>query len=98
MTAPPLRQRPGGLFLLLAVLLLTVCLVACTEKQQKDIKHLKSDLIGLKRTVTLYDCNGEILKVWEGRFKIEVQGAYLSFIDERGKDIKVSGTVVVEEL
>jgi len=28
---------------------------------------------------------------------IEIQGSYLSFIDDNGKDIKVSGTVVVEE-
>jgi len=70
----------------------------CTERQRKNLKHLKSDIIGLKRRVTLYDCNGKVIKSWQGRFKIEVQGAYISFIDDNGKDIKISGTVVVEEL
>jgi hypothetical protein len=71
---------------------------ACTERQRKDIKHFKSDIIGLKRKVTLYDCSGRPMKTWEGRFKIEVMGSYLSFIDNEGKDVKVSGTVLVEEL
>ena len=70
----------------------------CTEKQRKDIKHMKSDLIGLKRVVTLYNNNGKILKQWKGRFKIEVQGNYLSFIDDNNKEVKISGTIVVQEL
>ncbi len=83
---------------LLLVLLVAFCLSSCTERQRKDLKHFKSDIIGLKRRVTLYNCNGQPIKVWEGRFKIEVQGSYLSFIDDKGKDIKISGTIVVEEL
>ncbi len=96
--------RLNGKRLLLACLLIatllfsTIALTGCTERQRKQIKHFKSDLIGLKRRVTLYDCNGHPIKSWEGRFKIEVQGAYLSFIDDDGKDIKISGTIVVEEL
>ncbi len=80
------------------ILFFTLGLFACTERQRKNLKHLKSDIIGLKRRVTLYDCNGKVIKSWQGRFKIEVQGAYISFIDDNGKDIKISGTVVVEEL
>mgnify|MGYP001029783076 CR=1 FL=1 len=82
-------------FIALAIFMLS--LPACTERQKKSIKHLKSDVIGIKRKVTLYDCNGNVIRDWEGRFKIEIQGSYLSFIDDNGKDIKVSGTVVVEE-
>ncbi len=87
----------------LTALVLMLCfslaaLSGCTERQRKNLKHLKSDIIGLKRRVTLYDCSGKVIRQWEGRFKIEVQGAYLSFIDDNGKDVKVSGTVVVEEL
>ncbi len=82
-------------FIALAIFILS--LPGCTEKQKKSIKHLKSDIIGIKRKVTLYDCNGNVIRNWEGRFKIEIQGSYLSFIDDNGKDIKVSGTVVVEE-
>ncbi len=88
-----------------AALLIIVCMAAlifsltgCTERQRKNLKHFKSDIIGLKRRVTLYDCSGKVIRTWEGRFKIEVQGAYISFIDDNGKDIKLSGTIVVEEL
>ncbi len=83
--------------LLLLVLLLLVGLGGCTERQRKNLKHLKSDIIGLKRKVTLYDCNGHPIRTWEGRFKIEVQGGFISFIDDKGKDVKISGTIVVEE-
>ena len=82
-------------FIALAIFMLS--LPACTEKQEKSIKHFKSDIIGIKRKVTLYDCNGNVIRNWEGRFKIEIQGSYISFIDDNGKDIKVSGTLVVEE-
>ncbi len=82
----------------LLILVMGMSLVSCTERQRKNLKHMKSDIIGLKRKVTLYDCNGNVIRQWEGRFKIEVVGSYVSFIDDQGKDIKVSGTVVVEEL
>lgn len=85
------------LSLLLGLVLVLPFLTGCTEKQRKDIKHFKSDIVGLKRRVTLYNYAGEPIRTWEGRFKIEVQGSYLSFIDEQGKDIKVSGIVLVEE-
>jgi hypothetical protein len=54
--------------------------------------------VGLKRQVTLYDCNGNTIRSWQGRFKIEIQGSYLSFIDDDGNEVKVSGTVVVQEM
>lgn len=83
----------------LAALLLigAITITGCTERQRKNLKHFKSDLIGLKRKVTLYDCQGRVIREWRGRFKIEVQGNFISFIDDNGKDVKISGTVVVEE-
>ncbi len=84
--------------LIIIFILFSIFILSCTEKQRKELKHFKSDIIGLKRIVTLYDCNGNIIKQWKGRFKIEVQGAYISFIDNNGKEVKISGTVVVQEL
>ncbi len=86
---------------LAAALCLILCFFVfsgCTERQRKGLKHFKSDIIGLKRRVTLYDCNGKPIRQWQGRFKIEIQGSYLSFIDDKGKEIKLSGTIIVEEL
>jgi hypothetical protein len=90
------KQAITSLILIFTVFLV-ISFTGCTEKQRKEIKHIKSDLIGLKRTVTLYDNNGKIIKEWKGRFKIEIQGNFLSFIDDNGKEVKISGTVVVQE-
>ncbi len=83
---------------LLVMLAITFSMTSCTERQRKNLKHMKSDIIGLKRKITLYDCSGKVIRQWEGRFKVETIGGWISFIDDDGKDIKVSGTVVVEEL
>ena len=83
--------------LIILLILSFILIFSCTQKQKKELKHFKSNLIGLKRVVTLYDCNGHIIKQWKGRFKIEINGAYISFIDSNGKEVKVSGTVVVQE-
>ena len=87
-----------ALLSLLVILAFSFSMTSCTERQRKNLKHMKSDIIGLKRKITLYDCSGKVIRQWEGRFKVETIGSYVSFIDDEGKDIKVSGTVVVEEL
>lgn len=84
--------------LIMALFFIMPLMQSCTERQRKNIKHIKSDLIGLKRKVILYDCSGRVVREWTGRFKVEEHGSFISFIDDNGKDIKVSGTVVVEEL
>ncbi len=93
-----MRKETLQFIMLLILSLSLVFLSGCTERQRKNIKHMKSDIIGLKRQVTLYDCSGKVIKTWKGRFKIEINGSFLSFIDDNGRDIKVSGTVVVEEI
>jgi hypothetical protein len=71
--------------------------VGCTEDQRKELKHVKSGLIGLDRIVTLYDCAGNPIRKWEGRFKVEMTGGVATFIDDDGNEVKVSGTYVIEE-
>lgn len=82
---------------LLAVFLLSAA-GGCTESQRKDIKHVKSDLIGLKRKVTLYSCDGQPIREWEGRFKVEMNGSVATFIDDDGNEVKIAGTFVIEEI
>ena len=77
---------------LMSALLLT----GCTERQRQDLSHWKSDLIGLKRTVTLYSDKGTPIKVWKGRFKIEVSGCTARFLAD-GRTVIVAGTFVIEE-
>jgi len=92
------NRRTFVLLAALLILFMALSLTSCTERQRKNLKHMKSDIIGLNRKITLYDCSGKVIRQWEGRFKVETVGAYVSFIDDDGRDIKVSGTVVVEEL
>ncbi len=68
----------------------------CTEKQRQDISHWKSDLIGLKRKITLYSDSGKPIKTWEGRYKVEVSGCTARFLDD-GRTIIISGTFLIEE-
>jgi hypothetical protein len=63
---------------------------------QKDIKHSQSSWFGLSRKVTLYSANGTIIREWEGRFKVESTYSGACFIID-GKEIKISGTYIVEE-
>lgn len=85
--------------LLLGLLLVGATLLAgCTEDQRKSIKHAKSGLVGLKRTITLYDCSGKPIKEWSGRFKVELQGGTASFITDDDREVKISGTYVIEEV
>lgn len=92
------REMKVKILSVLLAFFFVISFSACTERQKKEIKHIKSDIIGLKRRVTLYDDKGTPLKTWEGRFKIEIQGAFISFIDIKGKEVKISGTILVEEL
>lgn len=83
-----------GLLLILAMLLLTG---GCTERQRQDISHWKSDLVGLDRVVTLYSVNGQPIKTWKGRFKVEVTGSTARFLNDDGKAVIISGTFLIEE-
>lgn len=84
--------------LCLGLALVLALAAGCTEDQRKGLKHMKSGLIGLDRKVTLYDCNGQEIRSWQGRFKVEMQGGVASFIDDDGREIKVMGTYVIEEV
>jgi hypothetical protein len=88
------------IFLKKAVVVLAIIpvlyLSGCTEKQRQDYSHWKSDVIGLKRTITLYDGNGKPIKSWSGRVKVDAEGCTARFIVD-GKAVMISGTFVIEE-
>lgn len=87
-----MKLRFIALILLTAVIFCT----GCTEKQRQDISHWKSDLIGLKRKITLYSDDGKPIKTWEGRYKVEISGCAVRFIHD-GRAVILSGTYIVEE-
>lgn len=81
-------------FLLIAWI--SIFMVGC-EDFKKNLKHTQSSWTGLERKVTLYSASGEIIKTWSGKFKIEENSAALSFITDEGKEVKIMGTIIVEE-
>jgi hypothetical protein len=71
-------------------------LISCTAQQRQDFSHWKSDVIGLKRKITLYAASGTPIQSWEGRYKIEIQNGVARFLHE-GKAVIISGTFIIEE-
>ncbi|MGA1862586.1 hypothetical protein OWM07_06855 [Deferribacter thermophilus] len=78
--------------------LFVVIFFGCTQNQKKKIKDFQAETIGIKRVITLYADNGQIIKRWEGRFNIERKGSSLYFIDDDGKSVIINGTYIVEEM
>ncbi|BAI80805.1 conserved hypothetical protein [Deferribacter desulfuricans SSM1] len=78
-------------------ILFVVILFGCTQNQKKKIKDFQAETIGIKRVITLYADNGQIIRRWEGRFNIERKGSSLYFIDDDGKSVIINGTYIVEE-
>jgi len=62
-----------------------------------QVKHIESNLIGLNRTITLYNGQGGIIKQWHTRSKVEDKGGTCYFLVDR-KAIIISGTFVIEEI
>lgn len=60
------------------------------------VKDFESDTTGIERIVTLYDADGDILNVWEGKFTIDTTDGIASF-NLDGKRIILSGTYTVIE-
>ena len=83
--------------ILLCICVLVLFLSGC-ESCSKSIKHYKSSVIGIKRRVTLYSCNGDPIRTWEGRFMVELSGNTAAWIDDNNKEIKIAGMFVIEEL
>ena len=84
------------ILILILACILTLPYIGC-EGCRKLNKHLKSTAIGLHRQVTLFAYNGAVIRKWEGRFMVEIEGPVASFIDESGKEVKIAGIFIVEE-
>ena len=79
-----------------ACLIGLLCITGC-QQQQKTFKHFVSGVTGLKRHVTLYDASGVVIREWTGLFMVEMNGSVATFIDN-GKEVKIAGTYIIEEI
>ena len=80
----------------LKYLIMILLLTGCTQTMQRGCKHTTSDWIGLNRKIILYSSDGTIIKEWDTRAKVEIVGSTVQFLNN-GKDVKLMGTVLIEE-
>ena len=80
----------------LLLLVVILCMFGC-ERLTKNAKHLQSGFTGLNRRITLYGCDGAIIQSWQGKFMVELNGPTASWINDDNKEVKISGTFVIEE-
>lgn len=84
-------------FLVLAVLVaVSISMSGCGGCANK-MKHIKSDMIGLDRHISLFNSNGGIIKEWDTRAQVEDRGGTCYFINKEGKSVIISGTFIIEE-
>lgn len=81
----------------LALIILAALYSQGCEACSKEFRHLKSSTVGLDRTITLLDCSGKEIRSWRTRSYVEVDGATASWIGDDGKEVKVSGSFVIQE-
>lgn len=83
---------------IISILLVIPFTMGCTKGCRKNLKHTKSKWVGLKRQITWYDYNRNIIRSWEGRFNVENLGGGIAFEGENNKETKiVGGLILVEE-
>ena len=72
-----------------------------TASGKRAYKTQKSELQnGINRTVTVYDMEGDIIKIYSGKFDITYNSDRILFDDEQGKRHVIyypTGTVTVDE-
>ena len=75
------------------------CVVSCfgPQKMKHIIKDLNSDITGLKRTVTVYDYNGNVLGEWNGKFTVKTSRSDTDFIVDDQRIIIRGGIVIIRE-
>lgn len=61
-------------------------------------KHKKSSLFGLHRTIEVYSDDGDLVKTYKGKCKIEEEHPYKTkFIMDGKKSISISGGLIIIE-
>ncbi|AMK74781.1 MULTISPECIES: SLAP domain-containing protein [Bacillaceae] len=82
-------------FVILAFSALTGC---SSESWDRTVKDHESSVNGLKRTATVYDQNGKVIKTYKGKFDVEVNdyGNKVKF-DIDGKRVVINNAIVIVE-
>lgn len=77
-----------------------MCLVlpGCTAGCQNEMKKFQGSVFGLRKKITVFGADGKEIKSWETTSQFDDQGGTVTFLNDRGKQVIVSGTFVIEEL
>jgi hypothetical protein len=83
----------------LVVTFLAFALLAASgcQRTTKMGKHWESSWSGLTRTITVYTDDGRVLHRWNAKTYIETDPPVVAFIDSAGREIKLSGGIIVVE-
>jgi len=82
---------------LVALLAITTLAAAGCQRMTKAGKHWNSGWEGLDRTITLYAEDGHVLGRWHAKTYVETDPPVVAFVDSAGKEVKLMGTIIVQE-
>ena len=81
-----------------AVVVLTALVFVSRASVKRSIKSLKSEYSnGIKRTITVYDYSGNVIKTYSGKFDVTESDTGIMFDDEKGKRTIITGGIVINE-
>ena len=82
---------------IVSIFLCVVVMVASCNSTRQNVKMIKSNTVGITRTVTLFDAHGKPIKSWEIDSTYDTKGTGITFFDKNDKFIAVNGTFIIEE-
>jgi hypothetical protein len=77
------------------VLMAAGCFGSGCQGMTKMDKHWHSSWEGLDRTISVYADDGRLLHQWHARTYIETRPPVIAFVDSAGKEVKLSGGIIV---
>lgn len=90
-----------ALAVLIGTLLIQLWYYGSTEEGQRALKTQESNFGGgIRRTVRVYDMEGDLIEEYSGEFDIETREGSILFDDEEGKRHIIyysTGTIIVDE-
>lgn len=89
-------QKRQKAWVLLAVVFSAAMLTGC-ETMKRGVKDWRSEVSGLNRRMEVYSHDGQLLKVYEGKFDLDVSDSNKVKFDLNGKRYIIYNAIVVVE-
>lgn len=68
-----------------------------TASADNKWKHRKSNIFGLNRIIEVYSVDGDLIKTYKGKCKIEDHPTKIMFVLDKKKSVLISGGLVIIE-